>query len=266
MARQACRQSTSRQPFEPSLDSIIALLDRTERERSGLFWAEGCRSFFSALQYGWTVQAIVICPKLLRSREAWSRLPSQRVPILRVTVEQFAVLSRRNEPDGIGVVCEQRWSRLIDQEARHGDVWIALDEVRTPGNFGTILRTGAAVGTAGVMLIGGELDAFDPAAIRASMGALFATRLVRTSAKALAGWKERRHVLFVGTSPEARLDYREAHYRTPLVLMMGSERTGLRDRQIALCDQVVRLPMTSKVDSLNLAVATSIMLYAVADG
>lgn len=266
MGSSACLRSPYRQPFEPTLDSILPLLDRAERQRSGLFWAEGCRSFFSALQYGWTVRAVVVCPRLLRSREAWCRLRSLRVPILRVTVEQFALLTKRHEPDGIGVVCDQRWSRLIDQEPSPGDVWIALDSIRTPGNVGTIFRTGAAVGVAGVMLIGGEIDPFDPAAIRASMGALFSTRLILTSAKALAGWKSRRDVLFVGTSPVARLDYRVAQYRTPLVLMMGSERTGMRERQIALCDQMVRLPMSSKVDSLNLAVATSVMLYAVADG
>jgi TrmH family RNA methyltransferase len=93
------------------------------------------------------------------------------------------------------------------------------------------------------------------------MGSLFAVDLVRTSSRALAGWKSRRDVRIVGASSHARVDYKEADYSKPLVLMMGSERTGLRDRQTALCDQLVRLPMTGKVDSLNLATATSVLLY-----
>ncbi|MFI5385615.1 MAG: TrmH family RNA methyltransferase [Fimbriimonadales bacterium] len=248
------------------LNQILPLLDRNEREQTGLFWAEGCRSFFSALEHRWMIRTVVYCPKLLRSRLAWDSIHrlgmSRSLPIVRLCPEEFQLLTRRAEPDGIGVVCEQRWSRLIDQHPVEGDVWVALDSIRTPGNLGTILRTCAATGAQGVMLIGGEVDAYDPAVIRASMGTFFATNLIRTSARALAGWKSRRNtVLFIGTSPSAKLDYRQLSYQTPLVLMMGSERTGLRERQSALCDRMVRLPMTDQVDSLNLAVATGLMLY-----
>jgi TrmH family RNA methyltransferase len=262
---------TSPCPRRPSIDltfdQIFELLERPAREASGLFWAEGCRPFLSALEHGWSVRAVVYCPKLLRSRYAWEALRLLSYAPLRVSPEQFKLLSRRLEPDGIGVVCDQRWSRLIEQHPRPGDVWIGLDTVRTPGNLGAILRTCAAAGARGALLIGGEIDPYDPAAIRSSMGAIFGTKLVRTSARALDAWKSHRtaeglhQVRFVGTSPGATLDYRQAQYQTPLVLLMGGERQGLRERQVALCDQVVRLPMTDQVDSLNVAVATSLVLY-----
>jgi TrmH family RNA methyltransferase len=97
------------------------------------------------------------------------------------------------------------------------------------------------------------------------MGAIFATKLIRTSARALDGWKQRRKVTFVGASPHANDDYRQTPLETPLVLMMGSERSGLRQRQTDLCDKLVRLPMTDRVDSLNLATATSVLLYSMQD-
>lgn len=244
-------------------EQIAALFDRQERNRTGLFWAEGCRSFFSAIDNGWPIQCVAYCPQLLRSRTTYERLTASTIPRLRLSPVQFATLSRRSEPDGIGIVCPQRWEPLIDQHPKPGDVWVALDSVRTPGNLGTILRTVAAVGARGVMLIGGETDPYESAAIRASMGALFATKLIRTSARALEGWKVRRHVTFVGASPNAPDDYRDSRLKTPLVLMMGSERSGLRERQTALCDHLVRLPMTDRVDSLNLATATSVLLYSV---
>lgn len=249
----------------PSLDSVRALLDRTERERTGLFWAEGCRSLFSALERGWQVRQIVYCPKLLKSQSAWNMLRKMggQLPLLKLSSAEYMELSRRVEPDGIGIVVEQRWQRLIDEGPHRRSLWVALDSIRTPGNLGTILRTCAAVGVQGVMLIGGELDAYDPAVVRASMGAVFASRLIRTSAKALAGWKDRRNVRFIGTSPGASHDYRSVAYDSAIVLMMGSERSGLRERQLALCDDLVKLPMTCEVDSLNLAVATSVMLYAI---
>src|SRR5579862_7180701 len=193
----------------PNPQLVASLLDRSNRERTRLFWAEGCRSFLSAVENRWPIRAVVYCPKLLRSPAAWQdirRIPASRR--LKATEDEFVTLSRRREPDGIGVVCPQRWERLIDQNAARGDVWVGLDSLRTPGNLGTILRTCAAVGVRGVMLIGGESDPYDPAAIRASMGAVFSVPLVRTSGKALAGWRARREILIVGTSPAASLDYR----------------------------------------------------------
>lgn len=252
-----------RQPCS-TFEQILPLLNRKDREQTGLFWAEGCRSLFAAREQGWRIRAIVVCSRLLRSRHAWAELQRCDFPVIRTSRDEFALLSRRVEPDGIGVVCEQRWSRLIEQRPKGNDLWVCLDAIRTPGNLGTILRTCAAVGAQGVMLVGGEVDPYEPAVVRASMGALFKTQLIRTSGKALAAWKGHcglPPVRFIGTSPSAPIDYLSVNYRGPLVLTMGSERSGLRERQIALCDELVRLPMTGIVDSLNLAVATSIVLY-----
>jgi RNA methyltransferase, TrmH family len=254
------RNSPARIEF--TLDSTRQLLDRRRREQTGLFWAEGARSFLSSFDRQWCVRGILYSPRLLKSPVVWQRLRTLPIPKIKVSPEVFSGLSRREMPDGIGVVAEQQWCRLIDQSPCVGDLWVALDSVRTPGNLGTIMRTAAACGAQGIMLVGGELDPYDPATIRASMGALFGTSLIRTSTKALEGWKARRHeVAFLGTSPSAEINYRAACFRTPLVIVMGAERSGLGERELRLCDEVVRLPMAAGVDSLNLAVATSIMLY-----
>src|ERR1044072_6124423 len=87
-----------------TLEQIQLLLGREERERTGLFWAEGCRSFFSALEHGWTIRSVVYCPKLLKSAQAWQRLRSIDAPKLRLRPDEFRLLTRREQPDGIGVV------------------------------------------------------------------------------------------------------------------------------------------------------------------
>ncbi|HWA82986.1 MAG TPA: hypothetical protein VG820_06120 [Fimbriimonadaceae bacterium] len=112
MGGNASSRPSFRPSFEPTLDSILSLLDRPQRERTRLFWAEGCRSFFSALENRWTVRAVVVSPKLLKSGEAWDRLRTIRAPVLRATPDEFAHFTRRAEPDGIGVVCEQRHGPL----------------------------------------------------------------------------------------------------------------------------------------------------------
>lgn len=250
----------------PSIDlsRVLSLHSRSEREQSGLFWAEGHRCLHSAVRAHREVSAIVYCPELLGSRVTWQKLNQLRnagVATLEVSAEQFLALSSHKEPQGVGIVARQTWQPLIGLNPGSKDLWVVLDNVRTAGNLGTILRTCAAVGAQGVMLIGGEADPHDPACVRASMGAIFSQRLIRTSAKALAGWRKRHPCRIIGASPAARDHYRRANYKGPLLLLMGSERSGLRERQQALCDQLVSLPMVGDVDSLNLAIATGVLLY-----
>jgi TrmH family RNA methyltransferase len=138
---------------------------------------------------------------------------------------------------------------------------VALVEPADPGNLGTILRTADAVGATGVILLGDATDPYDPAALRASMGAIFAVQLAHASFDEFAAWKRASGAFLVGASDKATADYQDVAYPQPLVLLMGSERQGLSPTQQALCDLMVRLPMCGRSDSLNLAVATGVLLY-----
>jgi len=140
---------------------------------------------------------------------------------------------------------------------------VALDTVQSPGNLGTILRTCDAVSAAGVILVGDAVDPFDQATVRATMGALFTQRFVRASLAEFSAWKASQNCLLVGTSPAAQTDYQAARYPAPVVLWMGGERKGLPAEFQQLCDVMVRIPMVGRSDSLNLAVATSVLLYEV---
>ena len=138
-----------------------------------------------------------------------------------------------------------------------------LDTVRSPGNLGAMLRTSEAVGGAGLMLLGDAVDPYDPATVRASMGSLFSQRIIRTTPMEVARWARRPHCLLVGGSPAATTDYQAIDYRAPTVLLLGGERKGLSAAVQALCDVVVRIPMVGQTDSLNLAIAASLLLYEV---
>ena len=135
--------------------------------------------------------------------------------------------------------------------------------MQSPGNLGTILRCCDAVGCAGVILLGKATDPYDPACVRASMGALFTQRFVRCTPEEFMAWKQKHGCLLVGTSPHAGDDYQKATYPAPVVLFMGSERKGLPPEFQTLCDRMVRIPMIGSSDSLNLAMATSVLLYEV---
>jgi TrmH family RNA methyltransferase len=250
----------------PAIKQIRSLRQRREREARGLYFIEGIRLVVEAVQSGMQIEQLVVAPDLLVSPVACELVQQQQragVPVLDVTVDVFETLSLKDGPQGLGAVLRQRWEAL--DEVRLGDelCWVALHAVADPGNLGTILRTADAVGAAGVLLLGNCTDPYDPAALRASMGAIFAQRLVRATWEQFAAWKQQHGYTVVGTSDAATTNYQALHYSSPLVLLMGSERQGLSSEQQAACDAVVSIPMLGRSDSLNLAVATGVMLYEI---
>jgi TrmH family RNA methyltransferase len=142
-------------------------------------------------------------------------------------------------------------------------VWIALEAVRDPGNLGTIIRTADAVGAAGVILVGDTVDPFSTEAVRATMGSIFAVPLARASLGEFAALAARWGGTIVGTHLAATADYRTVDYRTPVLLVMGGEQAGLTDAAAKTARTLVKIPMAGKADSLNLAVATAVMLFEI---
>jgi RNA methyltransferase, TrmH family len=219
-----------------------------------------------ALRRGAELEALVVAPRLLNHPYALDTVRREAArgrPVVEVTPEVYRSLSLAVEPQGLGAVVRQRWTPLAAADPAAGLCWVALDAVRNPGNLGTTLRTAEAVGAAGVVLVGEAADPHDPAAVRASMGAIFGQRLVRTTTAEFAAWVRRHGCQVVGTSPAGAVDYRAVRYRRPLVLFVGEERRGLTAEHRALCDALVRIPMVGGGDSLNLAVATAVVLYEV---
>jgi RNA methyltransferase, TrmH family len=253
-------------PTNARVKFIRSLRNRREREQTGLFFIEGIRIVAEAIQLKANIETLVVAPDLLKSRFAQEIVQEQQargVPRLEVTTDVFKSMSIKDGPQGIGAVVHQQWEPLDQVHLLNKDCWVALDAAQDPGNIGTILRTGDAVGNRGLMLLGNCADPYDPGALRASMGAIFSQRLVKASFGEFARWKQRHAVNVVGTSGAAAIDYREVSYHLPVILLMGSEREGLSSEQQAICDTMVKIPMVGRSDSLNLAVATGIVLYEI---
>jgi TrmH family RNA methyltransferase len=140
--------------------------------------------------------------------------------------------------------------------------WVALQAVRDPGNLGTIVRTADAAGCGGVILVGDCCDPFSVEAVRATMGSIFATPIFRASVPEFLAWRARWPGSVVGTLLSATTDYRAADYQRPSLILMGNEQAGLPPELARACDVAVKIPMRGRADSLNLSVATGIMIYA----
>ncbi len=135
--------------------------------------------------------------------------------------------------------------------------------MRSAGNLGSLIRTSEAVGGAGFIFLGDRIDLFDPHVVRASMSSLLKQRVVRTHHQELHHWIQQHSLQVIGASPDGDLDLHQSSYISPVLLLLGEERKGLTQNQRELCDRLIRIPMVGEADSLNLAVAGSLMMYEV---
>lgn len=246
---------------------IRSLQRRKERDSRGLAYVEGIRTVLGALESEWgDVALLIVAPELLKSANALEAIAAAEqggIERLDVSPEVFKTLSNRDGPQGLAAVVRQRWLSLRSLELEDGDTWVALTAVADPGNLGTVLRTVDAAGASGVILLENSTDPWAHSAMRASTGAIFTRHVVRAEWPAFLAWAREQGATLVGATDDAETPYRGADYGSRTVILMGSEREGLGSDQRDACDQLVAIPMRGQVDSLNLGVAASLVLYEV---
>ncbi|MGN6550731.1 MAG: TrmH family RNA methyltransferase [Pararhizobium sp.] len=249
----------------PIVKDIRALGLKKHRDQSGTFLAEGLKLVIDALDLGWTIRTLVVA-KTARGKPAVDEVAARTVAngglVLEASEKVVGAIARRDNPQMVMGVFAQRWARLSDIRPSAEETWIALDRVRDPGNLGTIMRTADAAGASGVILIGETTDPFSLETVRATMGSIFAVPVVRTTPEGFLAWRRASDVRLVGTHLAGAVDYRTIDYRDrPVVLLMGNEQAGLPEALADACDVLARIPQAGRADSLNLAIATGVMLF-----
>lgn len=234
-------------PQNPTIKLIRSLEDKKHRQEHGLFVAEGRQVLERARQEGWEPVYLLTTSHC----EAWGK-----AALIQVDERVMGQVSaQKNPPEQIGVF-RQRWAGKVEPQG----VWVALEDMRDPGNLGTIIRTADAAGAAGVILAGQSCDPYAGDCVRATMGSIFGMPLVRMEQAAFLGLLRQWPGESVGTHLKATESYRRS-YRPPTLLVMGSEGKGLSDESAAACSSLVRIPMTGRAESLNVAIATGLMLF-----
>lgn len=261
----AVKQITSHSnPIVKEIKGLVA--QRKHRSQSGLFVAEGLKLATDALDAGWGVRYLAVGPDARDNpvaQKAAAAAKARGALILEVSTAVMSAMTRKDNPQMVVGVYEQKILSAGDISAEGATVWVALDRVRDPGNLGTIIRTVDAVGGTGVMLVGDCTDPFAVEAVRATMGSLFhvpLARMTKDEFKRLAGqWPG----TVAATHLKGSVDYRTPDYAEPVLLVMGNEQKGLEDDMAEACSTLIRIPQVGEADSLNLAVATGISLYEI---
>ncbi|WP_018898206.1 RNA methyltransferase [Rhizobium sp. 2MFCol3.1] len=249
----------------PIIKDIKALSDKKTREQSGTFMAEGLKLVIDAIELGWTIRTLVYA-KAAKGKPLVEQMAAKTVAsgglVLEVSEKVLSSITRRDNPQMVVGVFENRWKPLRDIRPAKGETWIALDRVRDPGNLGTIIRTADAAGASGVILVGETTDPFSLETVRATMGSVFAMPVSRATPEEFIAWKKQAGVSLVATHLAGSVDYRTIDYKAkPVVILMGNEQSGLPDQLAREADALARIPQQGLADSLNLAVASAVMMF-----
>ena len=245
---------------------LRSLRDKKARRAEGLFLAEGLRILTEARDSGMLPEIIAFSPEGAKrpfAAEIIAATEAAGGDAIETTADILSKMSGKDNPQMVLGAYRQPATLLEAVDRDKSPLWIVAQALRDPGNIGTILRTGDSVGAGGLILIDDCADPYSVEAVRASMGALFTQQIATARWAEFLAWLRNGEGQLVGTSLKATRDYLEAEYRKPCFLLIGNEQQGLPADYEAECDLLVKIPMAGRADSLNAAMATAVMAFAI---
>lgn len=250
----------------PTVKALRALREKKHRKAAKRFLAEGLRLLTDARECGHVPEVLVL---------ATGRDPHPLLAELEIAVETaggevietspdiLAKITGKDNPQAVAGVFAEFDTSLAALDRTSADIWLVAQALRDPGNLGTMLRTGDAIGAGGLILIDDCADPFSVEAVRASMGAIFTQKLAQTRWEEFEPWLRTGPGQLVAASLRDAQPYRNAPYAAPCFVMVGNESRGLPEEYELACDLRVTMPMKGRADSLNAAVAAAVLGYEV---
>jgi TrmH family RNA methyltransferase len=247
----------------PRVKAAVRLRERRERDATGLTIVDGAREILRALDAGVRVETAFIAEDLLRTPDAHAAAERlrHRPSAVAVTPAVLAKVAFGERSDGIVAVVEAPRAGLADLVLPEHPLIVVVEGVEKPGNLGAVLRTADGAGADAVIAADPRTDPFNPNAIRASLGTIFAIPVVAATTTETIAWLAARGIRSVATIVDADQDYVATDLRGPLAIVLGSEADGLSPAWRAAGISRISIPMRGIADSLNVSVAAAVVLY-----
>jgi TrmH family RNA methyltransferase len=250
----------------PTVKRLRSLREKKARKEEGLFLAEGLRIIAEARDSGRLPEIIMFSAEGARhplASEIIAATEAAGGDAIETTADILSKTSGKDNPQMLVAAYKQPETSLSAIDRSIAPLWFAAQALRDPGNIGTILRTGDAVGAGGLILIDDSADPYSVEAVRASMGAIFTQKVAKASWQEFVSWLRSGPGQLIGTSLKATQDYLEVKYQPPSFLLIGNEQQGLPPAYEDQCDVLVKIPMAGRADSLNAAIAAAVMAFQV---
>lgn len=247
----------------PKVKEVVKLRDRRHRDETGHFLIEGFRELKRAVDAGRKINQVFFCPSLFLGSQERSLLTASKATLFECTPEVFAKMSYRDRPDGLLAVAPQMHLKLADLHLKSHPFLLIAESIEKPGNLGTILRSADAAGVDAVIVCDRTTDIHNPNVVRSSVGTLFTVPVLESTNEETLAFLKEHQIAIVAATPHASLEFTQADFKVPLAILVGTEQYGLSELWMKKADIGVRIPMLGVADSLNVASATTLMLYEV---
>lgn len=236
----------------------LAKLLKTQKGRSekGVFMMEGFRIVKDALSKGAKAECIILKDGTNLDFEA-------NCPVYYFAPKLFSEIAETVSPQGVIALCKMERKSLSDIIEQNKNCVVMCEALQDPGNIGTIIRTAHAGDCGGVVLTKGCCDLYNPKIVRATMSGMFSVPVVsgEESGKVIEYFRANGYKIVAGALTDSAVDFYSADLSGKALIIIGNEGNGVEKSTLALCDSVLKIPMRSDAESLNAAVAGSIMLY-----
>lgn len=250
----------------PTVKYLRSLREKKHRKREGVFLAEGLRLLTDAHDCGHVPQILVMAtgrdphPLISALEDAVDAAGGE---IIVTSPDILSKITGKDNPQSVAGIYTEFDTSLAALDRASAKIWLVAQALRDPGNLGTMLRTGDALGAGGLILIDDCADPFSVEAVRASMGAVFTQSVARATWDEFLPWLREAEGQLVAASLREAVPYRSAPYTAPCFVMVGNESQGLPENYEIACDLRVTMPMRGRADSLNAAVAAAVLGYEV---
>ncbi|CCB87642.1 MULTISPECIES: TrmH family RNA methyltransferase [Parachlamydia] len=252
----------------PKIKQAVKLRERHARKQTDLFLIEGYRELLRAVDAGRKMETLFFCPELyLGTNEASliQKIAKTGASLYQCTESVFKKLSYRDRPDGLIAIAPQFHLSLEDLgkqlKNQNNPFLIVAEAIEKPGNLGTILRCSDAVGLDALIVCDACTDIHNPNVVRASVGTLFTVPVIESQGAETLQWLKQKGISILAATPHAKQELADIDLTGPLAIAVGTEQLGLSPQWMEQADIQVRIPMYGIADSLNVAMATTILLY-----
>jgi RNA methyltransferase, TrmH family len=241
----------------------VSLQNRRDRDKAGLFLIEGYRELKRAVDAGRKIQTVFVCPELFLGKNEEELIRACKALVLECSKEVFAKMSYRDRPDGMLAIAPQHHLDLEDLVLKENPFLLVAESIEKPGNLGSILRSSDAAGVDGVIVCDRTTDIHNPNVVRSSIGTLFTVPVLEADGMSTLSFLKKNKIALVAATPHAKQEFTQVDLTVPLAIVVGTEQYGLSENWMNQADIAVRIPMCGVADSLNVASATTLLLYEV---
>ncbi len=247
----------------PLIKNVLLLGEKPRaRKEQNRIVIEGLREIRLAVMSGFNITGLLFVPELISSADLDSLLvPNNPVELTEVSPEVFNRMAYRKDSGGLIALAEPRRLAFSDLQLSSNPLILVLETVEKPGNLGALLRTSDAANLDAVIICDPQTDIYNPNAIRSSIGCIFTMPVVTASSDDAIAWMRSAGILIYGTALTAMHHYHETDFNRPAAIVMGSEANGLSSTWLEGADDLVKIPMMGKIDSMNVSASAAIVIF-----